>query len=383
MPKDKISDYSTTANSNTDVGGIGIQGTDPVHNMDNGLREIMSHLADMNEGISPLDDTFTIACSVAGQGNVRFDASLVDSSTTQVLTVPNASGVILTDTTLLDENGKINFDITGNAETLGNHDVTFYQTASNLAYGVIPVERLPHEITSDTTGNASSATNATDHIALTDNPHSVTKMQVGLGSVDDTSDLDKPISDLVEAALLSKADVTALSALLSKDSPQTLTDAQKKQVLANLGLVNNRVVNQVITPHYYAASTDRHIDALDTSIVTSTASSKVQVQAQISYERSYTGAFYLKRNGIEIGSAAGVGSRPFGITPLAYDNDLNATMAHVSFFYEDEPGLAGSHSYEIWIRGSNLPLGLNRTLGDVDNINYARVTSTVVLTESL
>jgi hypothetical protein len=38
-------------------------------------------------------------------------------------------------------------------------------------------------------------TKVDDHIADTANPHSVTKAQVGLGSVDDTSDADKPISD--------------------------------------------------------------------------------------------------------------------------------------------------------------------------------------------
>lgn len=34
-----------------------------------------------------------------------------------------------------------------------------------------------------------------DHIAETDNPHSVTAAQVGLGNVDNTSDANKPISD--------------------------------------------------------------------------------------------------------------------------------------------------------------------------------------------
>jgi hypothetical protein len=39
------------------------------------------------------------------------------------------------------------------------------------------------------------------HVDSTDNPHSVTKDQVGLGDVDNTSDADKPISDDVQAAL--------------------------------------------------------------------------------------------------------------------------------------------------------------------------------------
>jgi hypothetical protein len=42
------------------------------------------------------------------------------------------------------------------------------------------------------------------HIADTANPHSVTKAQVGLGNVDNTSDLDKPISTATQAALDAK-----------------------------------------------------------------------------------------------------------------------------------------------------------------------------------
>jgi hypothetical protein len=47
---------------------------------------------------------------------------------------------------------------------------------------------------------------ASGHISSTDNPHSVTKEQVGLGNVDNTSDADKPISTLTQEALDTKAD---------------------------------------------------------------------------------------------------------------------------------------------------------------------------------
>lgn len=42
------------------------------------------------------------------------------------------------------------------------------------------------------------------HIARTDNPHQVTKAQIGLSDVDNTSDSDKPISAAVQTALDSK-----------------------------------------------------------------------------------------------------------------------------------------------------------------------------------
>ena len=46
-----------------------------------------------------------------------------------------------------------------------------------------------------------------NHIADTNNPHSVTKSQVGLGNVDNTSDLNKPISTATQTALNGKQNV--------------------------------------------------------------------------------------------------------------------------------------------------------------------------------
>ena len=49
-------------------------------------------------------------------------------------------------------------------------------------------------------------TTADTHINRIDNPHSVTKLQVGLGNVDNTADIDKPVSTAQQSALNSKAD---------------------------------------------------------------------------------------------------------------------------------------------------------------------------------
>jgi hypothetical protein len=45
-----------------------------------------------------------------------------------------------------------------------------------------------------------------DHIADTNNPHEVTKAQVGLSDVDNTSDMDKPVSNAQQTALNLKQD---------------------------------------------------------------------------------------------------------------------------------------------------------------------------------
>lgn len=53
---------------------------------------------------------------------------------------------------------------------------------------------------------AESISTLEDHKNANNNPHTVTKAQVGLGNVDDTSDSDKPVSDATQSALDLKAD---------------------------------------------------------------------------------------------------------------------------------------------------------------------------------
>jgi hypothetical protein len=52
------------------------------------------------------------------------------------------------------------------------------------------------------------ASDLTAHTGNTSNPHSVTKAQVGLSSVDNTSDVNKPISTATQTALDGKVDKT-------------------------------------------------------------------------------------------------------------------------------------------------------------------------------
>jgi hypothetical protein len=58
------------------------------------------------------------------------------------------------------------------------------------------------DTTTDPVGSADAVqTNLDTHTSDTANPHSVTKDQVGLGNVDNTSDIDKPISTATQTAL--------------------------------------------------------------------------------------------------------------------------------------------------------------------------------------
>ena len=59
--------------------------------------------------------------------------------------------------------------------------------------------------TTTATSTYATQTSLTSHTSNTENPHSVTKAQVGLGNVDNTSDANKPISTATQAALNLKA----------------------------------------------------------------------------------------------------------------------------------------------------------------------------------
>lgn len=64
----------------------------------------------------------------------------------------------------------------------------------------------------------------TTHKNLTNNPHNVTKEQVGLGNVNNTSDLDKPISTAVQTALNLKANNSDLATVAKSGSYNDLID---------------------------------------------------------------------------------------------------------------------------------------------------------------
>lgn len=74
-----------------------------------------------------------------------------------------------------------------------------------------------------------------NHKSDTSNPHNVTPAQIGLGNVDNTSDLDKPISTAVQKAIDNKADktvaTTSADGLMSAEDKSKLDDADNTYAL--------------------------------------------------------------------------------------------------------------------------------------------------------
>lgn len=91
MSKNKITDFSTTRSSNTDIGGVGIAGSNNARNVDDAIREMMAQLAKMNAGTDPLNDTFAVADPTDATKKVRLDAGNVAPGNTRVLTMPDTN----------------------------------------------------------------------------------------------------------------------------------------------------------------------------------------------------------------------------------------------------------------------------------------------------
>ena len=69
-------------------------------------------------------------------------------------------------------------------------------------------ENLNQEIKNRESADTTINNNLNNHTGNTNNPHNVTKAQVGLSNVDNTSDLNKPISTATQSALDTKANAT-------------------------------------------------------------------------------------------------------------------------------------------------------------------------------
>lgn len=85
-------------------------------------------------------------------------------------------------------------------------------SASDITTGTLPAGQLTGTVTA--------------HLASTSNPHSVTKAQVGLGSVDNTADTAKPVSTAQQTALDGKAATShthGLSGLTATGTKDTTT----------------------------------------------------------------------------------------------------------------------------------------------------------------
>lgn len=84
-------------------------------------------------------------------------------------------------------------------------------------------------------------TSITNHINNKNNPHAVTKAQVGLSNVDNTSDASKPISTATQTALDKKADKSALSNYVTTSTLTSTISETVSSINKNIDLLEEEV----------------------------------------------------------------------------------------------------------------------------------------------
>jgi hypothetical protein len=89
MAKNDVRSWDPTASNNTDIAGIGIQGTNAVSNFDGALRTVMAQVADVDAGTQPVNDTWTFCDPADATKRARLDAGNVTAGQTRVITAPD------------------------------------------------------------------------------------------------------------------------------------------------------------------------------------------------------------------------------------------------------------------------------------------------------
>lgn len=179
------------------------------------------------------------------------------------------------------------------------------QQFTNTTAGVIMGSELDGKIYAETDGTASVNgwgalkgsvssidINMTNHINNTQNPHNVTKTQVGLSNVDNTSDIDKPISTAVQSAL----DLM----LPRSEAPTKVSDLENDAAY----IKNNDMLSSVQIPYIYnvqriySVEDKDHLFGTDGQTHIDLSPDDVSINREYPNTPTYLPAFASKRDGV-------------------------------------------------------------------------------------
>lgn len=104
---------------------------------------------------------------------------------------------------------------------------------------------LDNEIKRAKEAEAAITSNLNNHIKDYQNPHKVTKDQVGLSNVDNTSDADKPVSDATQTELDKKANQTYVNQLQQTITNMQTTIQQLQTKVSNMSTTIESVQNNI------------------------------------------------------------------------------------------------------------------------------------------
>jgi hypothetical protein len=168
---------SGSGGSGSGAGGIVLK----VNSTNNVIQNVLNLVNGTNITITDLGDG-RVRISATGGGGGGADWGSI-------------GGDIEDQTDLISRLDAIIASVTTEATARANADTTLQTNINQVA------ANLATETTARMNGDATNATDLTNHVNNTSNPHATTKAQVGLGNVDNTSDLNKPISNATQSAL--------------------------------------------------------------------------------------------------------------------------------------------------------------------------------------
>ena len=100
MPKTKISEFSATASSNTDIDGINLAEGMAPSLVNNAIRELMAQLKDQQAGTS--GDSFTVTGTLTASGTTVIGSTVTSTVTINAATIDvpttfaiNSTGAVL------------------------------------------------------------------------------------------------------------------------------------------------------------------------------------------------------------------------------------------------------------------------------------------------
>jgi len=235
-----IVDYSEGVTKRTNLSNIGLRVLDA--NTTDSLDEGTTNLYFTNTRVY----TKVKAALVAGS-NVSFTyndslQTITIAASGNVLSVNGQTGAVVLDTDDINE-GTTNQYFT--ATRVRDLLLTGLSTATNAIISatdsvLVAFGKLQAQITAN-------LSTLTSHISNVSNPHSVTKSQVGLGNVDNTSDANKPISTATQTALNGKENtITAGTTAQYYRGDKTFQTLDKTAVgLSNVANVDTTNANNI------------------------------------------------------------------------------------------------------------------------------------------
>ena len=178
------------------------------------------------------------------------------------------------------------------------------------------------------------------HIANKNNPHEVTKQQVGLGNVDNTADIDKPVSNATKSAITTATNDMATKAYVNQkdnlkaDKATTLSGYGITDAYAKGETYSRTEIDDAMSPK----ADKSYVDNKDGDLTTLATTDKTNLVKAINELHSNTeGVVELYNKNV----GAGVGANGWTDTLIALDNGRTQKEKNADFISVKDFGAKG------------------------------------------